>query len=35
MMAVAVIYVLPPIAVLLAFRHYIVASPSMSGEART
>lgn len=31
MMAAAVIYVLPPIAVLLAFRRYVVASLSMSG----
>jgi ABC-type glycerol-3-phosphate transport system permease component len=35
MMAAAVIYVLPPIALLLAFRRYILASLSMSGEAQT
>lgn len=33
MMAAAIIYVLPPIALLLMFRRYVVASVSMSSEA--
>ncbi len=35
MMAAAVIYVLPPIALLLAFRRYVLASLFMSGDGRT
>jgi multiple sugar transport system permease protein len=34
MMAAAIIYVLPPIALLLACRRYVLASLSMSGEGR-
>lgn len=34
MMAAAIIYVLPPIALLLAFRHYVLASLSMAGDSQ-
>lgn len=34
MMAAAIIYVLPPIALLLAFRRYVLASLSMAGDSQ-
>jgi multiple sugar transport system permease protein len=34
MMAGAIIYVLPPIALLLAFRRYVLASLSMAGDSQ-